>query len=86
MSQESIALESLACDFPGIGEEVTWQILCCHNSDLAAASAELSSLDTLARMAEVLHEAFPAAAQDDIVSVVSDHAGDITAAYVFLSQ
>ena len=86
MSQESIALESLARDFPGIGEEITWRVLRHHNGDLAAASAELSSLDTLARTAEVLHEAFPVAARDDIVSAVSDHAGDITAAYVFLSQ
>ena len=86
MSQESLALEALACDFPGISEEITWRILRRHNGDLAAASAELSSLDTLARTAEVLHEAFPAAAHDDIVSTVSDHAGDITAAYVFLSQ
>ena len=86
MSQESLALEALARDFPGIGEEITWWILRRHNGDLAAASAELSSLDTLARTAEVLHEAFPAAACDDIVSAVSNHAGDITAAYVFLSQ
>ena len=86
MSQESLALESLARDFPGIGEEITWRVLRRHNGDLAAASAELSSLDTLARTAEVLHEAFPVATHDDIVSAVSDHAGDITAAYVFLSQ
>ena len=86
MSQESVALETLARDFPGIGEEITWQIYRRHNGDLAATSAELSSLDTLARTAEVLHEAFPAAAWDDIVSAVSDHAGDISAAYVFLSQ
>ena len=86
MSQESVALESLARDFPGIGEEITWRIYRRHNGDLAATSAELSSLDTLARTAEVLHEAFPAAARDNIVSAVSDHAGDISAAYVFLSQ
>ena len=86
MSQESVALKTLARDFPGISEEITWRIYCRHNGDLAATSAELSSLDTLAQTAEVLHEAFPAAAQDDIVSAVSDHAGNISAAYVFLSQ
>ena len=86
MSQESVALETLARDFPSIGEEITWRIYRCHNGDLAATSAELSSLDTLARTTEILQEAFPAAAQDDIVSAVSDHAGDISAAYVFLSR
>ena len=86
MSQESVALETLARDFPGVGEEIAWRIYRRHNGDLAATSAELSSLDTLARTAEVLHDAFPAATRDDIVSAVSDHAGDISAAYVFLSQ
>ena len=46
----------------------------------------MSSLDSLARTAEVLHDAFPAASHDDIVSAVSDHSGDISAAYVFLAQ
>ena len=86
MSQESVALKTLARDFPGISEEITWRIYHRHNGDLAAASAELSSLDTLARTAEVLHDAFPVATHDDIVSAVSDHIGDIAAAYVFLSQ
>ena len=86
MSQESAALEVLARDFPGIGEELVWRIYRCHNSDLAAASAELSSLDSLVRTAEVLHDAFPAASHNDIVSAVSDHSGDISAAYIFLAQ
>ena len=86
MLQESAAMEALACDFPGIGEELVWRIYRHHNMDLAATSAELSSLDSLARTAEVLHNAFPAASRDDIVSAVSDHSGDISAAYVFLAQ
>ena len=86
MSQESAALEVLAQDFPGISEELVWRIYHRHNMDLAATSAELSSLDSLARTAEVLHDAFPAASRDDIVSAVSDHSGDISAAYVFLAQ
>ena len=86
MSQESAALEALVRDFPGIGKELVWRIYCRHNNDLAVASAELSSLDSLARTAEVLHDAFPAASHDDIVSAVSDHSGDISAAYVFLAQ
>ena len=79
-------MEALARDFPGIGEELVWRIYRRHNMDLAATSAELSSLDSLARTAEVLHDAFPAASRDDIVSAVSDHSGDISAAYVFLAQ
>ena len=86
MSQDASAMEALARDFPGIGEELIWRIYRRHNLDLAATSAELSSLDSLSRSADVLHEAFPAAAHDNIVSAVSNHAGDISAAYVFLSQ
>ena len=79
-------MEALARDFPGIGEELVWRIYRHHNMDLATTSAELSSLDSLARTAEVLHDAFPTASRDDIVSAVSDHSGDISAAYVFLAQ
>ena len=86
MSQDASAMAALARDFPGIGEELIWRIYRRHNLDLAATSAELSSLDSLSRSADVLHDAFPAAAHEDIVSAVSDHAGDISAAYVFLSQ
>ena len=86
MSQDASAMEVLARDFPGIGEELIWRIYRRHNLDLAATSAELSSLDSLSRSADVLHEAFPTAAHEDIVSAISDHAGDISSAYVFLSQ
>ena len=79
-------MEALACNFPGIGEELVWRIYRHHNMDLAATLAELSSLDSLARTAEVLHDTFPTASHDDIVSAVSDHSSDISAAYVFLAQ
>ena len=85
MSQDASAMEALVRDFPGMGEEIIWRIYHRHNMDLAATSAELSSLDSLSQSADVLHEAFPAATHEDIVSAVSDHAGDISAAYVFLS-
>jgi len=80
------ALQVLTDNFPSVGEELAWRTLRLHNGDLASASAALTTLADLVRAAEALQGAFVSAPEHAISSAVTDYAGDLSAAYVFLSN
>jgi len=80
------ALRVLTDSFPSVGEELAWRTLCLHNGDMASASAALTTLADLVRAAEALQGAFVSAPEHAISSAITDHAGDLSAAYVFLSN
>ena len=79
-------MSTLYKSFPRIGEELIWRILRRSKGSLADASAELTALNDVTRSAEVLHDAFPVASHDDIVSAISAFSGNLSAAYVHLSS
>ena len=83
---EAHSLSVLYKTFPRVGEELIWRILCRHNSSLADASAQLSTLNDIARSAELLQDAFPVASYDDVVTAISTFAGSLSAAYAHLSN
>ena len=72
--------------FPSVGEELAWRTLRLHNGIVASASAALTTLADLVRAAEALQDAFVSAPELAISSAVTDYAGDLSAAYVFLSN
>ena len=80
------ALRVLTDNFPSVGEELAWRTLRLHNGDLASASAALTTLADLVRAAEALQVAFVSAPEHAISSAITDHAGDLSAAYVLLSN
>jgi len=80
------ALRVLSDNFPSVGEELAWRTLHLHNGDMASASAALTTLADLVRAAEALQGAFVSAPEHAISSAITDHAGDLSATYVFLSN
>jgi len=80
------ALWVLSENFPSVGEELAWCTLCLHNGDMASVSAALTTLADLVRAAEALQGTFVSAPKHAISSAVTDHTGDLSAAYVFLSN
>ena len=80
------ALCVLTDNFPSVGEELAWRTLHLHNGDMASASAALTTLADLIRAAEALQGAFVSVPEHAISSAITDHAGDLSATYVFLSN
>jgi len=80
------ALRVLVENFPSVGEELAWRTLRLHSGDMASTSAALTTLADLVRAAEALQGAFVSAPEHAISSAITDHAGDLSAAYVSLSH
>jgi len=80
------ALLFLTKCFPSIGEELAWRTLRLHDGILASASAALTTLADLVCAAEALQGAFVSAPEQAISSAITNYTGNLSAAYIFLSN